>query len=173
MPELRDSQRAVIDAIRGRRSVRRYRPGPVPRELLELIVDCGRLAPCSNNLQSWEFVVVTDPARLTELAAIATYGKFIKDAGACIVICSNPSNRSLYLDGAAAAENMLLAIHALGLASCWVQGFDKDYNPAIAELLGIPATHKLVALLPVAHPEGPTSSPKKRPLDEVLHWERY
>jgi nitroreductase len=163
----------VIEAIRTRRSVRRYRPDPVSRELLELIVDCGRLAPSANNVQSWEFVVVTEAATLERLAGIATHGRFIKDAGACIVICASPSNRSLYLDGAAAAENMLLAIHALGLASCWVQAFEKDYNPAIAELLGIPGSIRLVALLPVAVPEGPTPTPKKRPLAEMLHWERY
>ena len=163
----------VIETIRSRRSVRRYRPGPVPREDLELIVDCGRLAPSSNNLQSWEFVVVTEAATLAQIASIATYGRFIKDAGACIVICADPSNRSLYLDGAAAAENILLAIHALGYASCWVQGFEKDYNAALAALLGIPGTHRLVALLPVGHPEGSTATPKKRPLAEVLHWERY
>lgn len=173
MSEAPEREHPVIEAIRTRRSVRRYRPGPVSRETLELIVDCGRLAPSANNVQSWEFVVVTEPARLERVAAIATYGRFIRDAAACIVICADPANRSLYLDGAAAAQNMLLAIHALGLASCWVQGFEKDYNAPLAELLGIPATHKLVALLPVAHAEGPTATPKKRALAEVLHWERY
>jgi nitroreductase len=163
----------VIEAIRSRRSTRRYRPGEVSRRLLELIVDCGRLAPSANNVQTWEFVVVTEAATLERLAGIATYGRFIKDAGACIVVCANPSNRSLYLDGAAAAENMLLAIHALGLASCWVQGFEKEYNAAIVDLLGIPDSLRLVALLPVGHPEGRTAMPKKRPLAEVLHWERF
>jgi nitroreductase len=167
------AQNPVIEAIRARRSVRRYRPGPIPRADLELIVDCGRLAPSANNVQSWEFVVVTEAGTLKRLAAIATHGRFIKDAAACIVICADPANRSLYLDGAAAAQNMLLAIHALGYASCWVQGFEKDYNAALAEALGIPATHRLVALLPVGLPEGETAMPRKRALSEVLHWERY
>jgi nitroreductase len=164
----------LLQLIRSRRSVRRYRPGhQVSREQLEAIVDCGRLAPTANNAQSWEFVVVTQPERLRQLGQIATSGRFIADASACIVVCGDPRNRSVYLDGAAATENMLLAIHALGLCSCWVQGYEKDYNQTIKALLGIPEQHVLVALIPVAVAEGPTSPPPKRPLAEVLHWEKF
>lgn len=168
------SENPVIEAIRTRRSVRQYRPGPVSRETLNTIVDCGRLAPSSNNRQSWEFVVVTEPQTLGRLAELCTFGRFIRDAAACIVVCGDyAGNRSLYLDGAAATENMLLAIHALGLASCWVQGYDKPYGPAVLQLLGIPEALELVALVPVAHPAREVAMPKKRPLDQVMHWERY
>lgn len=163
----------VIQAIRTRRSVRRYRDTPIPGELLETLVDCGRLAPSASNLQSWEFVVVTDPEVLTRISELATYGKFVKDAPACIVISGNPKNRSVYLDGAAAAENILLAAHALGLASCWVQALDKPYNAPIKELLAIPDEQVLVAILPIAYPEGDTPRPPKRGLQEVLHWGRF
>ena len=163
----------IIEAIRTRRSVRRLRRGPVPREALETIVDCGRLAPTSNNRQTWDFVVVTEDETLRRLGALATYGRFIADSTACIVVCGDPSNRSVYLDGAAATENMLLAIHSMGLASCWVQAMDKDYNPAVMELLGIPDHLVLVALVPVAHSTGDVRTPSKRSLSEVLHWERY
>ncbi len=164
----------VIHALRTRRSVRRYRPEPVTRAQLELIVDCGRLAPSANNVQQRDFVVVTEPEKLARLSELATWGKFIRDAGACVVVCGDPQNRSVYLDGAAAVENMLVAIHALGLASCWVQGFEKDYNAPIKELLGVPEPLVLVALIPVGHPaDASTTTPKKRPLAEVLHWERF
>jgi nitroreductase len=165
----------LLQLMRSRRSVRRYAAGaPIAREQLEAIVDCGRLAPCSNNLQSWEFVVVTDRDKLDKLAAIATYGRFIREAGACIVVCGDlRNNRSVYLDGAAATENMLLAIHALGLASCWVQGFEKDYNPDIMQLLGIPDSLVLVSVVPVGVPEGEVAVPRKRPLAEVLHWDKF
>jgi len=168
-----DATNPVIEAIRSRRSVRRYRAGEVSREVLETIVDCGRLAPSSNNRQSWEFVVVTEPVTLARLGALATHGKFIAEAAACIVVCGDPGHRSVYLDGAAATENMLLAIHSLGLASCWVQGFAKDYNPAIQELLGIPDRLVLVALVPVAHAAAAALMPRKRPLAGVLHWELF
>ena len=163
----------VIDAIRARRSVRKLEPGPVPRETLETIVDCGRLAPTANNLQTWEFVVVTDRAKLVRMSELATHGKFIADASACVVVCGDPKNRSVYLDGAAATENMLLAIHALGLASTWVQGFEKDYNAPVKSLLGIPEPLVLIALVPVGHPAAETRGPKKRSLEDVLHWETF
>jgi nitroreductase len=163
----------TIATIRARRSVRQYRRQPVPREQLETIVDCGRLAPTSNNRQTWEFVVVTETDMLRRIAELATYGKFIADAAACIVVCGDPGNRSVYLDGAAATENMLLAIHSLGLASCWVQAFEKDYAAPIMSLLGIPEWLVLVSMVPVAHPAGTVRMPAKRPLAEVLHWHHY
>ena len=167
-------ENSIIETIRTRRSVRRYTPGPLSREMLETIVDCARLAPTSNNRQSWEFVVVTEPETLARLAELAVYGKFIGQAGACVVVCGDASaNRSIYLDGAAATENMLLAIHAMGLASCWVQGFEKDYAAPVKELLGIPQEMVLISLVPVAHAAAAARTPRKRPLDDVLHWERY
>jgi nitroreductase len=163
----------VIQAMRTRRSVRHYRPGEVARETLEAIVDCGRLAPTSNNRQMWEFVVVTERETLVAIARLATFGRFVADAAAGIAVVGDPANRSVYLDGAAATENMLLAIHALGLASCWVQTFEKDYTAPLQQLLGVPEGLVLVSLVPVAWPRGETPRPKKRPLAEVLHWERF
>jgi nitroreductase len=166
-------ENATIATIRARRSVRRYQRQPVARDLLETIVDCGRLAPTSNNRQSWEFVVVTDTDTLARIAELATHGRFIADAAACIVVCGDPSNSSVYLDGAAATENMLLAIHSLGLASCWVQTFEKDYAVPIKAMLGIPQHMVLVSMVPVAHAAGAARMPAKRTLAEVLHWDRY
>lgn len=164
----------VIEIIRTRRSVRGYQPGPVSREQLEAIVDCGRLAPSAMNEQRWEFVVVTDHDTLVELAArIPDNGPFVADAMACIVVCGDARHRSIYLDGAAATENMLLAIHALGLASCWVQGMDKPYDAAVKELLGIPTEAALVSIVPVGVAYAEPAPQPKRPLEEVLHWERY
>ena len=168
-----DESNPVIAAILSRRSVRAYRPGTVHPETLETIVDCGRLAPTANNMQSWEFVVVTDRDKLEGLAGIATYGAFIRDAAACIATLGDPVNRSVYLDGAAATENMLLAIHALGLAGCWVQGYEKTYNADVLRLLNVPDHLVLVSLIPVGIPAGETRGPRKRPLQEVLHWETY
>jgi nitroreductase len=164
---------AIIEAILTRRSIRKYRDKPVSRELLETIVDCGRLAPSSKNVQPWEFIVVTERAMLRKLAGLATSGKFIAEASACIVVCGDPKSTSVYLDGAAATENMLLAIHALGLASCWVQGYDKPYSEPAKELLNIPCPFVLISLVPVAYPAQSAVMPKKRPIEQVLHWEIF
>lgn len=177
----------VITALRTRRSVRAYGAEPVSRQELETIVDCGRLAPSSKNRQRWEFVVATDRERLRCLAELTDHGKFIAAAAACIVVCGDRDHRSVYLDCAAATENMLIAIHALGLAGCWVQAFDKPYDREIRQLFDIPDRLVLVALVALGRPgkEGASpgkesgrsgkegASPGKRPLSEVLHWERF
>jgi len=165
---------AVIEAIRTRRSVRGYQPGPVPREDLETIVDCARLAPCGMNEQTWEFVVVTDNDDLEELARLAPdNGPFIADAMACIVVVGKADNRNVYLDGAAATENMLLAIHSLGYASCWVQAMNKPYCDPIRKLLGVPDGMVLCAMVPVGVAFGEPDPLPKRALEDVLHWGRY
>jgi nitroreductase len=164
----------MIETIRSRRSIRGYQPAAITREQLETIVDCGRLAPSAMNEQRWEFVAVREADTLDEIARLAPdNGPFIADAMACIVVCGDALHRSVYLDGAAATENMLLAIHAMGFASCWVQAMDKPYSKPIAELLGIPDSHVLVALVPVGMQFDDPPELDKRPLEDVLHWERF
>jgi nitroreductase len=162
----------AIEAIKKRTSVRAYRPEPVPRELLEELVDCGRRAPSAIAVNPWQFVVVTDKAMLGRLAATTDYGKFIADAPACIaVLCEDV--KYFLEDGCAAVENILLAATARGLGACWVAGDKKPYAGNIRDLLSAPATHRLVALLPVGYPAS-EAQPKEKPgLDQVLHWERY
>jgi len=58
----------AIEVLKTRRSVRTYRSGTVPKEILEEIIDCGRLAPSANNGQPWEFVVVTDSGMRRKIA---------------------------------------------------------------------------------------------------------
>ena len=70
----------AIMALKTRRSVRTYERLPVPREIIEDVIDCGRLAASANNVQPWEFVVVTEAGMRRRLADIAEYGKFIAEA---------------------------------------------------------------------------------------------
>ncbi|MCP4679540.1 MAG: nitroreductase family protein [Deltaproteobacteria bacterium] len=164
----------VVEAIKGRRTTRGYQPGPVTREQLETIVDCGRLAPNALNEQAWEFTVITEAETLKALAhLLLENGPFLADASACIVVSGARSHRSVYLDGAAATENMLLAIHALGLGGCWIQAYDKSYNSSVMKLLDIPTSQTLVAILSIGVPFGYVTTPQKRSLDDVLHWEKF
>ena len=111
----------AIEALRTRRCVRAFRREAVDRETLEEVVDCGRLAPTALNVQPWEFVVVTDKTMLQRIAQATDHGRFIADAGACIVVLSKATKYYLE-DGSAATENILLACHARGLGACWVEG---------------------------------------------------
>lgn len=162
----------AIEALRTRRSCRSYAGTEVDREAIETIVDAGRLAATARNVQPWEFVVVTDEATRRDLAELADHGPFIADAPVAIVVLAKHTKYYLE-DGSAATENMLVAARALGLASCWVAGDKKPYGPDVVHRIGAPEEMKLVAMVAVGHAEGELPNPSKRPLEEVLHWERY
>ncbi len=161
----------AMTCLTTRRSVRKYKPQPVPRDLLEKIVDAGRLAPTARNVQPWEFVVVTDPDKRKQIAANCEYGKFIADAPACIVVLSQPTKYFLE-DGSAATTNMLNAAAALGLGSCWVAGDKKPYAADLVAACGAPPDHMLIATIAIGF-AAETPAPSKRPLSDVIHWEQY
>lgn len=161
----------AVECLKTRRSTRSYSTGPVPQQVLEDIVDCGRLAASGNNVQPWRFVVVTDEVTRAELSRIAEYGKFIADAGACVAVFCEDTKYYIE-DGSAATQNILNAAHAHGLGACWVAGDKKPYAAVVASLLGAPKTFKLVSLVAVGWPVAP-SNPQKRTLAEVLDWERF
>ena len=161
----------AIEVLKRRRSVRAYKGARVPRKIIEDIVDCGRLAATAVNIQPWEFVVVTDPDRLRRIAETTDYGKFIAHAPVCVVVVCRDTKYYLE-DGSAATENILLAAHAHGLGSCWVAGDKKPYAAEICRLVGAPQGYKLVSLVPIGYPaESPQKA--KRPLSDVLHWQKY
>ncbi len=162
----------ALDAIRSRRSVRKYLERPIPRGVLESIVDAGRWAATARNEQPWELIVVTDRSRLHALGEATDHGRFIAQAAACVaVVCKNTK---YYLeDGSAATQNMLVAAASLGVGSCWVAGDKKPYAEQILNLLNVPAGHKLVSLVALGYPAGDAKPPAKRSLAEVLHWERW
>jgi nitroreductase len=161
----------AIECIKTRRSIRNYSADPVRKEVIEEIIDCARLSPTGRGEQPWEFVVVTDENARKRIAELADYGKFIGTAPVCVAVFCKDTTYYLE-DGSAATENIMLAAHAYGLGSCWVAGDKKHYCAVIAELLGAPKGCKLVSLISIGHPlEKPQRS--KRPLSEVLHWERF
>jgi len=162
----------ALEAIRTRRSVRSFTANPVPREIIERIIDGARLAPSANNIQPWEFVVVTDQATRERIASLTDYGRFIADAPVCIaVFCKN--TRYYLEDGCAATENILIGARALGLSSCWVAGDKKRYAGEISKILGVPGSHKLISLLALGYSSVKASAYGKRELDEVTHWEKF
>jgi nitroreductase len=159
----------AMEAIRKRRSVRKFTGDIVPREDLEKIVDAGRLAATGSNRQPWEFVVVTDKELKDQLTTI---GKWMRKAGAIIAVVVDPYSRWWLEDGSAAIENMLVASTALGYGSCWVEGDALPLEEEFKAILSIPKGKRLLALVPVGVPaEWPTI--EKRTLENVLHWQVY
>jgi len=161
----------AIEVLKTRRAVRAFKHDAVPKKIIEDVVDCGRLAATAINIQPWEFIAVTDPGMLNKIAKTTDYGGFIANAPACIVVICQDTKYYLE-DGSAASQNILLAARAHGLGSCWVAGDKKPYANDICRLVGAPANYKLISLIPIGYPaENPDKG--KRPLAEVLHWEKY
>ena len=162
----------ALEAIAKRRSVRKYKTTPVPRELIEKVIDAGRRAPTAMNVQPWEFVVVTDQAMRESFADICDYGKFFSTAPVCIATFCKDTKYYLE-DGCAAIENMLIAAAALELGTCWVAGDKKSYAETIARKLGAPAGCKLVGMVALGYPADAGKPTDTRPLTQVLHLEKW
>ena len=160
-----------IEALKTRRSIRAYTGEPVSREVIEDIIDCGRLAATAINIQPWEFVAVTEKEMLRAIAAATDYGSFIAEAAVCVVVLCKDTKYYLE-DGCNASQNILVAARAHGLGACWVAGDKKPYAEKVRRMVGVPEAYKLISLLSIGHPaEEPQKD--KRPLFEVLHWERF
>jgi len=177
----------LLEAIRTRRSVRKFLSRPVEPEKLEAVLDAARLAPSWANMQCWRFVVVRDPqvkTRISELSYVeeffSTRGyksnpsqKALAQAPVVIVACADPVRsgdlwgQAYYMtDLGIAAENLMLAAHAAGLGTVFVGVFNEE---RLRELLGIPSGIRVVGLFPLGYPEeAGKSGPARQPLDEIV-----
>lgn len=160
----------LMEAIKGRRSVRRFSGKPVSREDVEAVLEAGRWAPSAGNLQARDFFVVEGDRALKEKLAKASLNqRFVADAPVVIVICANRKRiedygergAELYCvqDASASCQNMLLAIHSLGLGACWVGAFDEG---AVSEALGLEPHMRPVAIIPFGHPAAQGRPPARR-----------
>ena len=164
----------MLELILNRHSYRgKYRPTQVPREDLVKIMQAGLAAPSGCNKQTTSLIAVDDPEVLGKIHAVIDppVGE-TAPALICVLaqqIIAYRDRCFAVQDYAAAIENMLLAITALGYQSCWFEGHitDKDrIGEKIAKILGVPETYELVCILPVGIAEGETALPKKKDFSE-------
>jgi len=171
----------LFEAIRGRRSIRSYRPDRIPEQDLRRILEAAICAPSAGNLQSWEFVVVREHDTKAALAEAAYGQDFITEAPIVIVVCANMARSarryrdrgaSLYSvqDTAAAIQNMLLASCALGYGSCWIGAFDEA---KAARIIHAPSEVRPVAIIPIGLPAESPDTPSRMDLEKVLHLEKF
>lgn len=164
----------IIEVIKIRRSIRDYKDKPIPKDILEKIVDAARFAPTARAEEPWEFIVITQPETLRKIADMGENARFLAKAGACIAVFCRDTKYYLE-DGCAATQNILLAATYFGIASCWVAGDKKPYCAQINSLLNVPASLKLISLISLGYPESEKAFriKDKRRLDEVMRWERF
>jgi len=164
----------VFDVIERRHSYRgKYRATPVPREHLVEIMRAGLAAPSGCNKQTTSLIAVDDPALLASVkAAIDPPVAQTAPAMICVLtqrILAYRDRCFAVQDYAAAIENMLLAIAALGYQSCWYEGHITDADrigDKIARILHVPDDYELVCILPVGIAEEEPREPQKKPFGE-------
>jgi len=170
----------VEEAIRNRRSIRAFKPKELPEGTAEKLIELANLAPSAGNLQARDFIIVTDQKIKDELTAAALDQDFISQAPVDIVVIANKERighyghrgQSLYIiqDSAAAIQNILLAVHAMGLASVWIGAFNED---RAIEILGLPEHARPVAILPIGYPDERPPSRGRIPIDELIHYNKW
>lgn len=163
---------AVFAALRGRRSIRKYTDEPVTDQELAAILDAGRWAPSGLNNQPWRFLVVRrgDP-RQGIMAAHTKYGRIVQGAAALIMVLLDRAaiynERKDHQGAGACIQNMLLAVHALGLGGVWL-GEIINNEAALLPALGLdPAAHEMMAVIALGRPAQKGSSDRK-PLETLM-----
>ncbi len=177
----------TLEAIRSRRSIRKFQEKKVPREILEQIVSEAAWAPSWKNTQTARYRVVEDPELRRTIAEEYTLG-FAYNTGTLtrapqVVVltavkgrsgmekdgsCSTSKGESwLMFDAGTAAQTFCLAAWEHGVGSVIMGIFDPDQ---VAALLHIPENETVVALIPIGYPDEEPNAPKRKPVEELLHF---
>ncbi len=182
-----------FEVLRERRSVRKFRPDPVPEEHVRQILDAARLAPTSGNQQPWQFLVVSDRSVLDRLrdtcvertftalterfgevseerrtAVRQSYDDYFSAPVYIVVLTDNESQYPTYnhWDGPLAAGYLMLAARALGYGTVFIT--DSIPDEVTSEVLSIPDRYTRVCITPIGVPESWPESPPKKDLDELI-----
>ncbi len=170
---------SVLDIIRDRRSIRKYKETPIPTDVLNRVLEAGRMAPSGKNLQPWKFIVVKDPETEQKLAEASVRQYFMAKAPVILVACGFPDNcyakmgrymKSWPVDVAIAVEHMMLQAWEEGLGTCWIGAFEEE---AVKMILGVPEEVKVLALTPLGYPDEDPPHKRRKPLEEIVSYEKF
>ena len=167
----------VFEAIAARYSVRGYKPDPVSDEALHQVLEAARQAPTAANRQPFRIVVVHTKGREEELARV--YGRtWLIQAPLVIAFIAVPGEAWRRMDdkpydevdATIAMDHLVLAATALGLGTCWIAAFDPA---AVRDVLGLPDDVEPIALTPLGYPDRDRAATDRRPLEELVRYERW
>ena len=171
--------------IRTLRAVRRFAEQPVPREVLDDILEAARWTGSSKNSQPWELVVVADRGTLQELAKLGQYADLLAGAQCAIVLVMESGGNAF--DAGRLAQNIMLAAWAHGVGSCIASLFPEENERRAKEMLGVPEHRSVHTAIALGYPADAqarklSGSPPgtrsvvpigRKPLAELVSWERY
>jgi len=164
------------EVLYSRRSTRSFTDRPVSREEIDALLDAAINAPSACNMQSWHFYVVTDECVKKRFAEEGVCAAWVCTAPVIFVVCTDGQDiisrfgeraERLFViqDTAAACENMLLTAVDMGLGGCWIGSFNEE---KCAEILSIPQSRRVAALIPIGQPSQHTPSRGRKPLSDAV-----
>ncbi len=161
----------ILDIIKSRRSIRKFRPDPVPDELVEKLLEAGRWAPSGRNNQPWRFAVVRDRERIKEISRLTLYRKIVIGARVLIPVFIDTAaiyHREKDIQGIGAClQNMLLEADSLGLGAVWLGEIIKS-SEQIKQLLRLPDELELMAVIALGYPDEAPHATKRKALKELI-----
>lgn len=164
-------------AIKTRRSIRRFSERPLEAGILEKIIDAARHAPSHCNSQGWKFIFIDD-SKIKEKIFFAGGSYAIKNAPYGILVLyntalsDNPEYRDWLQSGAAAIENMLLTMHDLGLGGSWICHLPNKRT--LRKIFNIPKNYSPVAYVIFGYPkESPRPVPRRYSIKEILATNKF
>ena len=169
----------VAEAIKSRRSVRKYKSTPVPEEALKKILNAARLAPSAANLQPWRFIIVMDEDVKRHLAAACNSMNWITRAPVVIVACANMDvaiamvggyMNSAPVDVAIALTQMSIMATSEGLGTCWIGAFKEE---KVSALLGIPKECRVVSVMTLGYPDESPAMPGRKNISEIISYNKF
>jgi len=161
----------TLEAIRTRRSVRKFSSKPVSDNIVEEVLKAGTWAPSGMNNQPWKFVIIQDQSIKDSMAELTRYGRIIRDAPVCVAVFLDNDlcyDRTKDVQAIGAClQNMLLAIHSMGLGGVWLGEILKN-KEKVRELLKVPNNCELMAVIAFGFPAQEPGHSERRPLKEVI-----
>ncbi|HDJ21957.1 MAG TPA: nitroreductase family protein [Candidatus Bathyarchaeota archaeon] len=167
----------ALEAIYSRRSIRVFTGDEVPQEDVEKMLRAAMTAPSACNQQPWHFVVVRDKETHRRIMGVQKYTAMLEKASVAIIVCAQPGLEKCpgfwVQDVSAAAENILLAAHALGYGATWCGLYPRD-DPVwgVREIIGAPKDVVPFCVIAVGVP-GEEKPPSQRYKRERVHFERW
>lgn len=161
----------LLDEIRSRRSVRKYKNETVTDQLINDILEAGRWAPSGMNNQPWRFVVIKDKTFKMKLSTMTNYSGIVSGSDFCIAVFYNSPagyhREKDIMSIGACIQNMLLYAHHLGIGSVWLGEILKNKDKT-SEILGINQSNEFMALIAFGYPDEEISSERLKMNDILL-----
>ena len=170
---------SILDIIKSRRSIRRYKNDPIPEDVFLRVLEAARLAPSGKNFQPWKFIIVKDQVLKEKLAEASRSQLFISRAPVVIVACGYPEKSyqhqgnymtSWSIDVACAIDHLMLQAQEEGLGTCWIGAFEED---AVKPIIGIPAEVRVLALIPLGYPDEIPKDRGRKDLSAIVSFDSY